>query len=87
MREFSHKLVTFSLIITEGGVSQAQLKRENDCLSKEIFDIDLRIQIFRSEGNTTHIPALEAAKVEIQKNIFITGNPCGMQKGTEQEQK
>ena len=52
-----------------GGVSQAQLKREINSLSKEIFDTDLRIQTFSSQDNTVHILALEAAKIELQKQI------------------
>ena len=66
MREFSCKLVTFEM--AEGGhVSQAQLKRELDQLSKELFGIDIKIQSFRAQGNNTHIPALEAVRAEITK--------------------
>ena len=57
-------------MMAEGGeVSQAQLKRELIQLSKEIFEIDLNIQSSRDQGNNTHIPALEATKLEIQKQI------------------
>ena len=51
--------------MAEGGcaVSQVQLKRDLDSLSKQIFDIDLAIQ------NTQTIANLEAAKVKIQKKI------------------
>ena len=69
MREFSYKLVTFTLIMAEGGVYHAELKRELNSLSKEIFDIDLRIQIFRAQDNATQEPVLKALKVEIQKKI------------------
>ena len=53
----------------EGRVSQAQLKRDLDSLSKQIFDIDLAIQRQQGSGNTQTIANLEAAKVEIQKEI------------------
>ena len=56
-------------MMTEGGdlsdLSLAQLMRNIDQLSKEIFEIDLRIQSFRAQGNNTQIPRLEAAKHEI----------------------
>ena len=56
--------------MAEGGcVSQAQLKRDLDSLSKQIFDIDLAIQRQQGSGNTQTIANLEAAKVEIQKEI------------------
>ena len=56
--------------MAEGGrVSQAQLKRDLDSLSKQIFDIDLPIQRQQASGNTQTIANLEAAKVEIQKEI------------------
>ena len=71
MREFSDKPVTFALIMAQDGeVSQAKFKRELDQLSKMIFEIDLKIQSFRAQGNNTHIPALEAAKAEIEKQIL-----------------
>ena len=55
--------------MAEGGrVSQAQLKRDLDSLSKQIFDIALAIQR-QGPGNTQTIANLEAAKVEIQKEI------------------
>ena len=56
--------------MTEGGhaVSQAQLKRDLDLLSKQIFDIDLAIQR-QGPGNTQTIANFEAAKVKIQKEI------------------
>ena len=68
MREFSHKLVTFEMAQGDE-VSQAQCKRELDQLSKEIFEIDLKIHSFRAQGNNTHIPVLEAARAEITKQI------------------
>ena len=64
MKEFSHKLVTFFLnMVQAGGVSQVSLKRELDQLSKEIYDIDLKIQQLKQVGNLTHVPNLEAAKI------------------------
>ena len=50
----------------ERAVSQVQLKRDLDSLSKQIFNIDLAIQR-QGLGNTQTIANLEAAKVEIQK--------------------
>ena len=48
MREFSYKLVTFFLNITQAGdVSQFIFKRKLDQLAKEIYDIDIRIQQFK----------------------------------------
>ena len=56
--------------MAEGGrVSQAQLKRDLDSLSKQIFDNDLAIQRQQGSGNTQTIANFEAAKVEIQKEI------------------
>ena len=60
-------------MMAEGGdlssLSLAQLKRNIDQLSKEIYEIDLRIQSFRAQRNNTHISAIEAAKHEIQKQM------------------
>ena len=50
MREFSHKLVTLFLTMTEGRGSKASLKREIDEILTQIFEIDLRIQSFQSQG-------------------------------------
>ena len=47
--------------------SQFQLKK--DSLSKESYDIDLKIQQFKQTGNLKHIPNLEAAKLELHKQI------------------
>ena len=70
MREFSHKLVTFTLIImAEGGVSRIQLKRELDSLSKELFDIDVKIEGFEQPHNRQYIPNLKAARAVIAKQI------------------
>ena len=52
------------------GVSQASLKRELDALLKQIYEIDIKIQQFKSQQqNHHHIPNLEAAKVDIQRKI------------------
>ena len=60
-------------MMAEGGdlssLSLAQLKRNIKQLSKEIYEIDLKIQEFRAQGNDAHIPALETAKHDIQKQI------------------
>ena len=71
MREFSHKLVTFTLIImAEGSVSQVQLKREINTLSNELVDIDVKIQSFEQQPhNRQHIPNLIGARAVITKQI------------------
>ena len=57
--------------MAEGGcVSLAQLKHDLDSLSQQIFQIDLKIQQFRQQNNTQHIPNLEAAKKELQQQIL-----------------
>ena len=56
--------------MAEGGHTQASLKREIDDISKQIFKIDIKIQSFQSQGpNNLHIPALQEAKLELQKKI------------------
>ena len=53
-----------------GRHTQASLKREIDDISKQIFEIDLKIQSFQSQGpNNPHTPALKEAKLELQKKI------------------
>ena len=57
--------------MAEGGrVSLGQLKRDLDSLSQQIFQIDLKIQQFRQQNNTQHIPNLKAAKKELQQQIL-----------------
>ena len=57
--------------MAEGGrVSLAQLKRELDSLSQQIFQIDLKIQQFRQQNNTQHISNLEAAKKDLEHQIL-----------------
>ena len=57
--------------MAEGGrVSLAQLKHDLDSLSQQIFQIDLKIQQFRQQNNTQHIPNLKAAKKELQQQIL-----------------
>ena len=53
-----------------GGLSQAALKRKIDSLSKQIFEIDLKIQSFRhQEDKVEDIHNLEAAKLQLQQDI------------------
>ena len=66
-------------------VSQAQLKRELNQLSKEMLEIDLKNQSFRAQSYNTHIPALEAVKFETQKTIVAKGNRAAAQKGIGKE--
>ena len=50
-------------------MSQAALKRQIDSLSAQIYQIDLQIQKFKQQAQPQHIPNLEAAKLELQKQI------------------
>ena len=53
-----------------GGLSQAALKRKIDALSRQIFEIDLKIQSFRhQEDKVEDIRNLEAAKLQLQQDI------------------
>ena len=63
-----------------------QLKRDSDSLSKQIFNIDLAIQR-QGPGNTQTIANLEAAKVEIQKEIVAKQIELEPETSTEQEGK
>ena len=70
MREFSHKLITFALIMAEGRpMLQATLKRHITLLSVQIYQKDLQIQKFKQQAQSQHIPNLEAAKLNLQKQI------------------
>ena len=56
--------------MAEGGHTQASLKKEIEDISKQIFEINIKIQSFQSQGpNNPHIPALKEAKLELQKKI------------------
>ena len=49
--------------MAEGGCTQASLKRESEDILKQIFEIDIKIRSFQSQGpNNPHIPALKEAK-------------------------
>ena len=53
-----------------GGLSQAALKRKIDSLSRQIFEIDLKIQSVRhQEDKVEDIRNLEAAKLQLQQDI------------------
>ena len=54
-------------MMAEGG--QAQLKRDLDVLRKDLHNIDLQIQRIHQGQQQGHIPTLEQAKVEIQKQL------------------
>ena len=43
-------LITFSWAMATGGCSLASLKRKLDDLTKQIFEIDLKIQEFKKEA-------------------------------------
>ena len=63
-------LVTFFFTMAEGGSTQASLKREIKDISKQIFEINIKIQSFQSQGpNNPHIPALKEAKLKLQEKI------------------
>ena len=53
-----------------GGLSQAALKRKIESVSKQTFEIDLKIQSFRQqEGKVEAVRYLEAAKLQLQQDI------------------
>ena len=54
-----------------GGLSQAALKRKIESVSKQIFEIDLKIQSFRQqEDKVEAVRNLEAAKLQLQQDII-----------------
>ena len=52
-----------------GRMSQTALKRHIDSLSDQIYQIDLQVQKFKQQAQPQHIPNLDAAKKELQKQI------------------
>ena len=61
-------------------VSKAQLKRELDSLSRDLFNLDLQIQDLKRQPNTqAQIRQLEQAKLQVQEK--------GMEKQIELEIK
>ena len=53
-----------------GGLSQAALKQKIESVSKQIFEIDLKIQSFRQqEDKVESVHNLEAAKLQLQQDI------------------
>ena len=53
-----------------GGLSQAALKWKIESVSKQIFEIDLKIQSFRQqEDKVEAVRNLEAAKLQLQQDI------------------
>ena len=54
-----------------GGLSQAALKRKIESVSKQIFEIDLKIQSFRQqEDQVEAVCNLAAAKLQLQQDII-----------------
>ena len=45
------------------------LTKHINSLSDQIYQIDLQIQKFKQQAQPQHIPSLEAAKLELQKQI------------------
>ena len=57
--------------MAEGRCTQASLKREIEDILKQIFEIDIKIQSFQSQGpKNPQIPAWKEAKLELQKKIL-----------------
>ena len=49
--------------MAEGGCTQASLKREIEDILKQIFEIDIKIQSFQSQGpNNPHITSIKGGK-------------------------
>ena len=59
-------LISASLLAMAMGTS---LKCKLDDLSKQIFEIDLKIQTFAQQNKQQEVSNLKAAKVQLQKNI------------------
>ena len=56
--------------MAEGGhMSQAALKRHINSLSDQIYQKDLPIQKFKQQVQPQHIPNVEVAKQQLQKQI------------------
>ena len=51
------------------GTSLAALKRKLDDPSKQIFEIDLKIQTLAQQNKQQEVSNLKAAKVQLQKDI------------------
>ena len=86
MREFSHKLVTFFSNIVQDRPSQAQLKRDIDEIFRQIFEMDLKIQDFKQQGNYEHIFELEAAKKKSPKRHSTQGNSTAAEEDSREEE-
>ena len=52
-----------------GRRSQRLIRQEIDELSRQIFEIDVKIQQFEQQKNTQHIPALKEARKKLQQEI------------------
>ena len=52
------------------GTSLAALKRKLDDLSKQIFEIDLKIQTLAKQNKQQEVSNLKAAKVQLQKDVI-----------------
>ena len=56
--------------MAKGGLSQAAVKRKIESVSKQIFEIDLKIQSFRQqEDKVEAVRNLGAAKLQLQQDI------------------
>ena len=51
------------------GTSLAALKRKLDDLSKQIFEIDLKIQTLAQQNKQQEVSNLKAAKGQLQKDV------------------
>ena len=51
------------------GTSLAALKRKLDDLSKQIFEIDLKIQTLAQQNKQQEVSNLKAAKVQLQEDV------------------
>ena len=52
-----------------GGRSQKSIRQEIDEISRQIFEIDVKIQQFEQQKNNQHTPALKEARRKLQEEI------------------
>ena len=61
--------MTFFLTMTQGGVSQAELKRDLEQLGNDLFNIDLQIQGVKQGMQHGNWVTLEAARAQIAQEV------------------
>ena len=64
-----YKLITFFLTMAQGGVSQAQFKRDLEQLGNDLSNIDLQIQGVKQGMQQGNLVTLEAARTQIAQEV------------------